>query len=45
MNIPDGKEITSLKINGEEQISLLDNNKIAFEMTSDTSSVFRIKGY
>jgi predicted AlkP superfamily pyrophosphatase or phosphodiesterase len=36
VNIPDGKEITSLKINGEEQISLLDNNKIAFEMTSDT---------
>lgn len=34
--IPKGKEITSLKINSEEQISLLDNNKIAFEMTSDT---------
>ncbi len=36
VTIPDGKEITSLKINSEEQISLLDNNQIAFEITSDT---------
>ncbi len=34
--IPEGKEITSLKINSEEKISLLDNNRIAFEITSDT---------
>ncbi|MGI6359582.1 MAG: hypothetical protein ACOX02_00880 [Acholeplasmatales bacterium] len=36
INIPEGKEITSLKINGEEQINSLDNNRIAFEIICDT---------
>lgn len=36
ISIPENKQLTSLKINSEEHRDLLDNDKLAFEITSDT---------